>query len=191
MAVPSLSPSLSRDDLRKAARAARKAHVAALDPMQKVAQERALHRALGPAIAESLIVGAYVPVGSEIDPLGASYDPERTAFPAFFPSDERFRFLLGAPIIVGPHGIPQPVLTAPSVHPGIVLVPLLAIDPLGNRLGQGGGHYDRVLSPLRDMGVRLIGVGWDVQRLDFVMPVEPWDVPLDGFASPSGLEMFR
>lgn len=191
MAVPSLSPSLSRDDLRKAARALRKAHVASLDPMQKVAQERALHRALAPTMAEAAIVGAYVPVGSEIDPLGATYDAEHTAFPAFFPSDERFRFLMGAPVVNGPHNIPQPPLTAASVTPGLVLVPLLAIDPLGNRLGQGGGHYDRVLSPLRDMGVRLIGVGWDVQRLDFVMPIEPWDVPLDGFASPSGLEMFR
>ena len=38
---------------------------------------------------------------------------------------------------------------------------------------------------------RLIGLGWKVQMLDEVIPADPWDVPLDGFASPSGLEMFR
>lgn len=191
MAVPSPSPIPTRDELRRAARAARKAHVAALDPTTRLTQERALHGAIASLLAGAPIIGAYVPVGSEIDPIGGAYDAERIAYPAFFPSDERFRFLLGRPTAVGPHGIPQPPLTAPSVVPALVLVPLLAIDRVGNRLGQGGGHYDRVLAPLRQSGALLIGVGWDIQRLDFVMPIESWDVPLDGFASPSGLEMFR
>ena len=71
-----------------------------------------------------------------------------------------------------------------------MLVPLVAIDGHGTRLGQGKGHYDRVLANLREHGALLIGIGWQVQKLDATIPAEPWDVPLDGFASPDGLEMF-
>ena len=70
-------------------------------------------------------------------------------------------------------------------------MPLVAIDGNGTRLGQGKGHYDRVLAKLREHGALLIGVGWEVQMLDELIPRRPWDVPLDGFASPAGLEMFR
>ena len=47
------------------------------------------------------------------------------------------------------------------------------------------------LAGLREHGALLIGVGWPVQMLDISIPIDPWDVPLDGFASPDGLEMFR
>jgi 5-formyltetrahydrofolate cyclo-ligase len=90
-----------------------------------------------------------------------------------------------------PVGGVQPPHQAKEVIPDLVLVPLLAIDPAGHRLGQGGGHYDRVLPALSAVGAMLIGVGWDLQRLDFLLPTDPWDVALDGFASPAGLEMFR
>ena len=128
---------------------------------------------------------------TEADPLGAGYAADKTAFPAFSHGDERFRFRIGAPTARGPHGIPQPGPLAAEVDPDLVLVPLLAIDGEGHRVGQGGGHYDRALAPLRQRGARLIGVGWPVQRLEAPLPSEPWDIALDGFASPSGLEMFR
>jgi 5-formyltetrahydrofolate cyclo-ligase len=48
-----------------------------------------------------------------------------------------------------------------------------------------------VAGELREHGALLIGVGWAVQRLDTEIPDDPWDLPLDGFASPEGLEMFR
>ena len=83
-----------------------------------------------------------------------------------------------------------PRLTAPPVEPDLILVPLVAIDWLGTRLGRGKGHYDRVLRPLRKGGARLIGVGWSLQRIEGVIPTDPWDVPLDAFASPDGIEYF-
>ncbi len=114
-----------------------------------------------------------------------------TAFPAFANHNDNFRFLAGDPIETGPWSIFQPPLDSPNVFPDLVLLPLVAVDPQGTRLGQGKGHYDRVAGDLRSHGALLIGLGWDVQMLDFTIPTDPWDVPLDGFASPGGLTMFR
>jgi 5-formyltetrahydrofolate cyclo-ligase len=72
-----------------------------------------------------------------------------------------------------------------------VLLPLVAIDRNGTRLGQGKGHYDRVVGDLRRRGALLIGLGWDVQLINETIPADPWDIPLDGFACPSGLKMLR
>jgi 5-formyltetrahydrofolate cyclo-ligase len=70
------------------------------------------------------------------------------------------------------------------------LVPLIAVDRLGTRLGRGKGHYDRVLAPLKRKGARLIGIGWALQRIAADIPRDPWDVQMDGFASPEGVEWF-
>jgi 5-formyltetrahydrofolate cyclo-ligase len=84
----------------------------------------------------------------------------------------------------------QPKLTAPVVDPDLILVPLIAIDGRGTRLGRGKGHYDRALARLRKSGARLIGVGWQIQRLADTIPADDWDIPLDAFASPEGVERF-
>ena len=85
----------------------------------------------------------------------------------------------------------QPTLTAPVVEPDLILVPLLAIDGTGTRLGRGKGHYDRALSRLKTSGARLVGVGWPLQRLSAQIPADAWDVPLQAFASPDGVEWFQ
>ena len=64
----------------------------------------------------------------------------------------------------------QPRLTGPVVDPDLILVPLIAIDGRGTRLGRGKGHYDRALARLRKSGARLIGVGWPLQRLADAIP---------------------
>jgi 5-formyltetrahydrofolate cyclo-ligase len=85
----------------------------------------------------------------------------------------------------------QPRLTAPVVEPDLIFVPLIAVDGSGTRLGRGKGHYDRALPRLRKNGARLVGVGWPIQRLVDTIPADDWDVPLDAFASPDGIEWFR
>jgi 5-formyltetrahydrofolate cyclo-ligase len=85
----------------------------------------------------------------------------------------------------------QPKRSAPMVEPDVILVPLIAIDGHGTRLGRGKGHYDRALIRLKKSGARLIGVGWPLQRLTETIPTDEWDVPLDAFASPDGLEIFE
>ena len=52
-------------------------------------------------------------------------------------------------------------------------------------------HYDRALIGLKKKGARLIGLGWPLQMLSETIPTDEWDVPLDGFASPDGLQIFR
>ncbi|NOT70275.1 MAG: 5-formyltetrahydrofolate cyclo-ligase [Hyphomicrobium sp.] len=83
-------------------------------------------------------------------------------------------------------GIAEPVADKPEVDPDIVLVPLLAFDARGHRLGYGGGFYDRTLARLRaKKPVIAVGVAYDEQRVDAV-PVEAYDQPLEWVLTPSG-----
>ena len=195
MAVPSLPLSGDKIALRRRAREQRRAYVASLSDEARRAKEAALAAHLAPLIASSRVVGAYAPMPDEVSPLPA-LDQARAsamtiAFPAFADHLAPLRFLAGEPSETGPFGIMQPALASPEVHPDLILVPLVAIDRAGNRLGQGKGHYDRVLPEMRRRGALLIGLGWPVQRLDEEIAAEAWDVPLDGFASPDGLELKR
>jgi 5-formyltetrahydrofolate cyclo-ligase len=196
MVVPSPSPaSAVKVALRRQARERRSEFVAALDPQERDSLELALAQTLEPVLAMTRITGGYCPLPSEISPLPAmdvaAAGGATLAYPAFADHQSAFRFLAGDPIESGPWACFQPPLDSPEVYPDLVLVPLVAIDGKGTRLGQGKGHYDRVLAKLRERGALLIGVGWQVQKLGEQIPAEPWDVPLDGFASPAGLEMFR
>ena len=107
------------------------------------------------------------------------------AFPAFDNPAKPFRFRAGDPLEPGPFGIMQPKRRAPVVEPDLILVPLIAIDGRGTRLGRGKGHYDRALVRLKKSGARLVGVGWPLQRLEVLIPTDPWDVPLDAFVCPT------
>lgn len=85
----------------------------------------------------------------------------------------------------GTLGISEPRRSCPEVSPqevDWVLVPGLAFDARGFRLGRGAGHYDRLLPNLRP-GVPRWALAFDCQWID-ALPVEAHDVPLDGVASP-------
>ena len=196
MVVPSLSPrDADKVALRRLARISRRAYVESLDEQEKSRLEQSLAEILNPLLERSRIVGSYCPLPAEISPMPAMELAKRrgitTAFPAFANHQDPFRFLAGDPDEEGPWSIFQPPLDAPHVYPDLVLLPLVAIDRQGTRLGQGKGHYDRVVEDLRSRGALLIGLGWDVQLIDAAIPADPWDVPLDGFASPTQLTMFR
>ena len=82
--------------------------------------------------------------------------------------------------------IPEPKADKPVLEPDIVLVPLLAFDRKGSRLGYGGGFYDRTLSGLRARKpVVAVGLGYDEQQVDAV-PHLPYDQRLDWVLVPSG-----
>ena len=189
--APYLAPDLAKPELRAALREARRAYVAAIDAAERLTLEARLAEQLRPLIDSATAVGSYCAVGSEIDPAAALAAAKLVALPSFAPDADSFAFRQGPASAHGPHGIPQPPVEAEEIACDLILVPLLAIDGVGHRLGQGGGHYDRVLPSLRASGARLIGVGWAFQRLTIALPVDPWDVALDGFACPTGVEMFR
>lgn len=72
--------------------------------------------------------------------------------------------------------------------PDVLLVPLLAFDRHGHRLGYGGGYYDRTLALLPR--VRTIGCAFAAQELDAV-PVGEYDAPLDAVATEAGVHLFE
>lgn len=187
-------PELAKAALRRAAIDARKAYVGALSDADRALLERRLAEHLTSLCAGAKVVGGYSPLGSEISPLLAMEEARAVgaivAFPAFGDPAKPFAFLAGDPSAGGPFGILQPKPTAPPVEPDLIMVPLIAVDGRGTRLGRGKGHYDRVLAPLRRKGARLIGVGWTLQRLHEEIPRDPWDVAMDGFVSPNGYERF-
>jgi 5-formyltetrahydrofolate cyclo-ligase len=82
--------------------------------------------------------------------------------------------------------IPQPKPDRPVVEPDILLVPLLAFDIHGRRLGYGGGFYDRTLAGLRARKqITAVGLAYDEQRIDAV-PHLDYDQELDWVLTPSG-----
>ena len=190
---PEMEP-LSKEALRKAALEARKAFVRTLSDADHARLEQRLAEHLTSLCASASVVGGYAALGSEISPSLAMEEARAVGrivgYPAFDDPAKPFCFRAGDPLDAGPFGIMQPKRSAPVVEPDLILVPLIAVDALGTRLGRGKGHYDRALPRLRKSGARLIGVGWPFQRLPLVIPADEWDVPLDGFASPDGLELF-
>ncbi len=85
------------------------------------------------------------------------------------------------------YGIPEPLLSQKILIPAwtldIAFIPLVAFDLEGNRLGMGGGFYDRAFSYLRQRQLlrrpRLIGLAFECQKVE-KLPAQPWDIPLDG-----------
>ena len=181
--------------LRSEMKARRRAYAASLDGATRDALEQALGDALAPLITTANSVAAYAPMKDEVGVFSAVFRERwahaQIAFPFFVDRDSRMTFRVGDPVDPGPWGILQPAADAAILDPDLILVPLVAIDRTGNRIGMGKGHYDRALPGLRDAGARLIGCGWSFQRIDQIIAPDAWDIPLDGFASPDGLEMFR
>ena len=71
-----------------------------------------------------------------------------------------------------------------SLAPDVVLTPLVAFDEQGQRLGMGGGFYDRTLQNWQQYGLQPVGYAHDCQGVE-ALPVEKWDVPLPAVVTPS------
>jgi len=85
----------------------------------------------------------------------------------------------GDPTVPGVWNIPVPAETSPEVFPDVLLVPMLAFDNAGYRLGYGGGFYDRTLVKLRALKpVTAVGVAYADQQVERV-PRADYDQPLD------------
>ena len=89
-------------------------------------------------------------------------------------------------------GFRQPVgcRFIPLARLDVLVMPLLAFDCSGNRLGMGGGYYDRTLRNMRSGKPYRLGLAFDAQQAE-CLPVMPWDIRLDGVLTPSGLTRFR
>lgn len=129
-------------------------------------------------------LSGYMPIRTEIDPLpamaeAAAYGP--VGVPVIQGAGRPLRFSRWTPegpLKDGPFGAKVPE-TDDYFDPEILIVPLVAFDPQGGRLGYGGGFYDRTLEGLRAKRPTLaIGFAFDAQEAE-ALPLEPTDQPLD------------
>jgi 5-formyltetrahydrofolate cyclo-ligase len=189
MAVPS-PPSLSAKSERRAeALARRRAYAGSLSSELRTDLERKLVAIVLPRLIGARIVAGYHPLKDEISPypiLEALGEGQRTALPWFLDRDARMIFREGPALEASPWGVLQPSSAADALAPDTVLVPLVAADRHGARIGHGKGHYDRALAHLREgAAVFTIGLAWEPQILDRRIDPDPWDVPLDAIATPA------
>lgn len=99
-----------------------------------------------------------------------------------------------ANMTVNHYGIAEPRLDVRDICPlqslDILFTPLVAFDEKGNRLGMGGGFYDRTLSVLKKTKqVSVIGLAYDIQKT-LSLPTEAWDMPLPKILTPTNLYQF-
>lgn len=143
-------------------------------------------------MAEKAIIGGYWPVGTEMDarPLLAALHERghavglphvRRGQPMTF-----HRWRPNDPLVSGVFGIGMPDHHTPEVIPDILLIPLLAFDRYGNRLGYGGGYTDRTISKLRARKPLLcVGIAYAAQEFDTV-PHDALDQRLDWIVTETG-----
>ena len=145
---------------------------------------------------KNAIVAGYWPIQSEINPLPLLQAFEdrgyRLCLPCLVADASSYRmifrrFRIGDDLEAGPFSLRQPKETCDEVGPDIVLLPLLAFDVRGYRLGYGGGYYDRALSALRAIRrATAYGVAFSGQQLAS-LPFEAHDERLDGVITETGL----
>ena len=186
MAVPSPSP---KSALRAEALAARRRYARSLDDAARAALEAKLAEIVLPHLIGAKIVAGYHPLRDEISPsplLDALGPGQRALLPWFLDRDSRMLFREAPAVEPSPWGVLQPAAEAAALAPDTVLVPLVAADRKGTRIGHGKGHYDRALAHLREGGtVFAIGLAWEPQIVDEALDPDPWDVPLDAIATPA------
>lgn len=184
----------SKGQLRKTLRAARREQVASLPDAMRGLVFRHPPVPLLHKIPEGAVIGLYH-AGPDEAPTTAyaghfQERGHRVALPRFAARDAAMHFAEHtdpyslSDLESGPFGVLQPIANAPAVTPQFLFVPLVGFTERGDRLGQGGGHYDRWLAA--NPGTPAIGMAWDCQRCDS-LPHEEHDVPLDAIITPTRL----
>ncbi len=146
------------------------------------------------------VVAGYWPLGSEMDVrplmLRLAAAGVEMALPVTRAGDMPLEFRRWRPGDVlepGAHGVSQPKADAPVVVPAVLLVPLLAFDAAGWRLGDGAGYYDRPLAGLRgrllDARPLAIGIAYAAQELP-ELPRHAGDQRLDGVVTERSARRF-
>jgi len=180
--------------LRKRLRQARRAHAASLPPEVSALVFRRPPKPVLDLVPAGATIGLY-----RADPGEA---PTSSYARFFFETGHRIALPrvteLGAPMTFHVHidpfaesdlergrmGLMQPSAEAEEVIPQVLFMPLVGFTERGDRIGQGGGFYDRWLGAHPD--TIAVGMAWDVQRVE-ELPVEPHDMPLTALVTPTRL----
>ena len=140
-----------------------------------------------------LTLAGYMPMRTEINPLPAMAAHQGpVGVPVILAKATPLRFRRWGPdvaMVAGEFGAFIPA-AGEWVEPKVLIVPLLAFDATGYRLGYGGGFYDRTLAGLRARGpVTAVGYGFAAQQVDTV-PVDAYDQRLDAVVTERGVREF-
>jgi 5-formyltetrahydrofolate cyclo-ligase len=187
---------LSRQDLRKLIRQKRNQldsdvqHLAGLD---LISQFSTL-----PELTNAKHIALYLSADGEIETMPLIewlwQQGKQIYLPVIHPfSKGQLLFLhfdYNTPMVLNRYSIAEPKLDQTKVLPvdqlDLICTPLVAFDDSGQRLGMGGGYYDRTLEPWfrEGRGAKPIGLAHDCQQVDH-LPCEAWDVPLPKIITPS------
>ncbi|MDA7805996.1 5-formyltetrahydrofolate cyclo-ligase [Candidatus Pelagibacter sp.] len=130
------------------------------------------------------IIGGYYPVNFEIDDLTLLKKFRKNKFNISLPVITKnfqmdfYLWSFSEPLKINKYGIPEPE-SKNIVYPDVLLIPLVAFDKNLNRLGYGGGYYDRLIEKLsKKKNILKIGLAFSIQEIDKV-PINMYDQKLD------------
>ena len=130
------------------------------------------------------IIGGYYPINFEVDDLELLKKFEKNKFNISLPIIKKnfqmdfYKWSFSDLLKINKYGIPEPE-NKNLVYPDVILVPLVAFDKNLNRLGYGGGYYDRLIKKLSNKKkIIKIGLALSVQKIDKV-PIDMYDQRLD------------
>ena len=129
-------------------------------------------------------IGGYYPVNFEIDDLDILREFEKRKFTISLPKIKKnfdmdfYKWSFDEPLKINKYGIPESESNI-LIYPDVLLVPLVAFDKKLNRLGYGGGFYDRLIKKLsKKKNILKIGLALSTQEIDKV-PINQYDQKLD------------
>ena len=192
--------SSSRQDIRQLIRQRRRA----LSPEQQAlfAQQAATRMMAYPPVLMANTVALFLSFDGELDtqplidqlwragkkvylPVLHPFSPGNLLFLHYHPNSE---------LVINRLKIIEPKLDVRDVLPlnelDVLITPLVAFDENGQRLGMGGGFYDRTLQNWQQHGLQPVGYAHDCQRVER-LPVEKWDIPLPAVVTPSKVWEWR
>ena len=129
-------------------------------------------------------IGGYFPVNNEIDDLEILKKLEKKKYKICLPVVKKnfdmdfYNFSFNDPLIINKYGIPEPQKKS-VVYPDIILIPMVGFDKSLNRLGYGGGYYDRVIEKLmKKKKILKIGLAFSAQQINS-LPTSKYDKKMD------------
>ena len=130
------------------------------------------------------IIGGYYPYNYEVNTLEILEKLEKLNYQISLPKIKKksqmdfFKWSVKDLLSINKYGIPEPI-TDKIIHPNILLVPLVAFDKHLNRVGYGGGFYDRYLERVKKIkNIMTIGLAYSFQKVPKI-PVNKYDIKLD------------
>lgn len=205
VAPPSMNPDGIQDARRRLRREMR-VRRSSLPESERAAASRQFARHSALLLRPGRRIALYLPQGGEADPSGIIRRARQRSCTLYLPVvtdyrrhhmrfvrfDAEARLRLNRHRILEPHPVDAPAIPVRLLD--LIVLPLVAFDERGWRLGSGAGFYDRHLRHLRPdrrwRRPKLIGLAYEFQCVPTIEP-SPWDVPLDAVLTQRGLRTLR